>query len=228
MEKPANGTAGGQRKHRSAAFTPLQRARFSEAQDCSATPCNRTMKRRQRRASMRLAILSWPANPFRSRRARNAYTIIETAVYMSVLFVLLGAGYLAMDRCIDRSLALRRNADALTSALQAGEHWRTDVRAATGPIQNERGQSLVHIPSDRGEILYLFATNAVLRRSASNSWVRLLSNVKSSVMQRDAREQVTAWRWELELLTVKKDTSNTNRIQPLFTFIAVPNVTAVK
>jgi len=156
-----------------------------------------------------------------------AYMIIETMVYLSVLFTLLGVAYVAMYRCIDRSVALRRNADALTSAVQAGEHWRADVRAANAPIQNER-QEVIHIPTARGEILYRFETNAVLRRAPSNAWVRVLANVKSSAMQPDARQRLTAWRWELELLPVKKDTSNTNRIHPLFTFIAVPDANIVK
>ena len=156
-----------------------------------------------------------------------AYMIIETMVYLSVLFTLLGVAYVAMYRCIDRSVALRRNADALTSAVQAGEHWRADVRAANAPIQNER-QEVIHVPTALGEILYRFETNAVLRRAPSNAWVRVLANVKSSAMQPDARQRLTAWRWELELLPVKKDTSNTNRIHPLFTFIAVPDANIVK
>jgi hypothetical protein len=49
-----------------------------------------------------------------------------------------------------------------------------------------------------------------------------LSNVKSSKMQSELRENVTAWRWELELKTVKK----TARVRPLFTFEAVAGSTS--
>ena len=82
-------------------------------------------------------------------RPRQAgFTLIETVVYLSALFVLLGAGYMAMYRCIDRSVALRRNAEGLTSALRAGEHWRADVRSATGPIRSENESGLLFpVPS---------------------------------------------------------------------------------
>jgi hypothetical protein len=150
--------------------------------------------------------------------------MIEAVIYLSVLAVLLGAGYMAMYRCIDRSVALRRNADALTSALEAGERWRADVRAANGPIGDEKPSGLVKIPTSRGEISYQFEDNTVMRRMSSNSWVPLLSGVKTSQMQADQRQQISAWRWEFEMLPTRKDTVDTNRFHPLFTFIAVPNV----
>jgi hypothetical protein len=150
-----------------------------------------------------------------------AFTIIETVIYISVLFVLLGAAYMAMYRCFDRSVALRRNANALTSALEAGERWRADVRAATGPVQNDR--DLLRIPTGRGEIAYRFEDHSVLRRISSNNWVALLDGVKTSDMESDRRQQITAWRWDFELLPVRKDTADTNRFHPLFTFLAVPN-----
>ncbi len=158
---------------------------------------------------------------------QKGYMIIETGIYLTVLLVLLGVGYSAMYRCIDRSVALRRNADALTSALQAGEHWRADVRVANAPIKSE-SREILRIPTARGEIIYRFETNAVLRRAPSNSWVRVLADVKNSQMQPDPREHVTAWRWEIELLPVKKDTANTNRLHPLFTFVAVPTANIAK
>jgi hypothetical protein len=149
-------------------------------------------------------------------------------IYLSALFVLLGAGYMAMYRCIDRSVALRRNAEGLTSALRAGEHWRADVRSATGPIRSENESGLLHIPTSRGEILYRFETNSMMRRVSSNSWVQMMGGVKNSEMHADARAQVSAWRWEFELLPVRKDTVDTNRFHPLFTFIAVPPVNTTK
>jgi type II secretory pathway pseudopilin PulG len=156
------------------------------------------------------------------RTNRNgAFTIIETVVYISVLFVLLGAAYMAMYRCIDRSVALRRNANALTSALEAGERWRADVRAATGSVQTDK--DLLRIPTSRGEIAYRFEDHSVMRRISSNSWVELLPGIKTSDMQPDRRQQVTAWRWDFELLPTRKDTADTNRFHPLFTFLAVPN-----
>jgi hypothetical protein len=37
-------------------------------------------------------------------------------------------------------------------------------------------------------------------------------------MQRDARERIVSWRWELELQSTQK----VARVKPLFTFQAVP------
>jgi hypothetical protein len=156
------------------------------------------------------------------KRQEHGYLILETGVYIFVLLILMGVAYAAMYRCIDRSVALHKNADALISALRAGEHWRADVRAATGAIRTQEDSPQLLIPTGHGEILYRFETNAILRRAGSNSWYTLLPNVRSSQMQSDARQHTAAWRWELELLPVKKDGSNTNRIRPLFTFIAVP------
>jgi hypothetical protein len=150
-----------------------------------------------------------------------AFTLLEAVIYISVLFILLGAAYMAMYRCIDRSVALRRNGDALASAMEAGERWRADVRAATGPIQNDN--DLLRIPTQRGEVAYRFEDRSILRRISSNSWAEIVTGVKSSGMQTDHRQQVTAWRWDFELLPVRKDTADTNRFHPLFTFIAVPN-----
>lgn len=159
---------------------------------------------------------------------QSGYTIIEMGVYMAVLLVLLSAGYAAMYRCMDRSVALRRNADSLASALQAGERWRDDMRAANGPIQTGKEPASLRIPTARGEIVYHFETNVVFRLAPSSVPVQLLSGVKESRMQPDPRQRVTAWRWDVELQRVKKDTSNTNHFQPLFTFIAVPNVPVSK
>jgi type II secretory pathway pseudopilin PulG len=161
--------------------------------------------------------------PGRPALRAAAFTIIEAIVYISVLLVLLGAAYMAMYRCIDRSVALRRNAGALTSALEAGERWRADVRSARGPVQIDK--DLLRIPTSRGEIAYRFEDHSVLRRISSNSWVSLLDGVKTSDMQSDQRQEVTAWRWDFELLPVRKDTADTNRFHPLFTFLAVPNTT---
>jgi hypothetical protein len=153
--------------------------------------------------------------------------IIESLVYISVLFTLLGVGYAAVYRCLDRSVALRRNADDIAAALHVGERWRADVRDA-GPhvaSQTNNSSSSFRLATARGEIIYRFETNSILRRVGSNQWVRLLPNVKWSTMQSDSRKTVTACQWDFELLPCKKDTSNTNSIHPLFSFLAVPHGT---
>ncbi len=155
---------------------------------------------------------------------RAGYFLIETLVYIAVLLALLGAGYSAMYRCLDSSIALRRNADDIANALHAGERWRADLRAATSQprLESTDAGQLLHFDSARGAVAYRFATNAVFRQLGGGVWVRLLPNVKSSTMTADAREHVTAWRWELELQPRRSGSVNPSRVRPLFTFLAVP------
>jgi hypothetical protein len=162
--------------------------------------------------------------PRRASRGIRAYLLTEALVYIAVVFVLLGAGYAAMYRCIDSSLALRRNADDITSALHAGERWRADVRSATSRVRLEdttAGQFL-YLEGASREVAYCFSTNGISRRLGAGAWVRLLPNVKASTMQSDPREYITAWRWELELQPRTIGSVKPGRVRPLFTFIAVP------
>ena len=174
-----------------------------------------------------------------SRRARSArptngiciqaagqrgYLLIEALVYIGVVAALLGVAYAAAYRSIDRSIALRRNADDITSALHAGERWRADVRTASSRVRlvNTDAGQLLYLDGPSHAVVYSFATNAVSRRLGMGPWVRLLPNVKSSSMTTDQREHVTAWRWELELQTRATGSVRPGRIRPLFTFLAVP------
>ena len=166
----------------------------------------------------------------RTSRGNRAYLLIEALVYISVVFVLLGAGYAAMYRCIDSSIALRRNADDITSALHAGERWRADVRSANSRVRLEdtaAGQFL-YLEGANREVVYCFSTNGISRRLGAGTWVRLLPNVKSSTMQPDPREYVTAWRWELELQPRTTGSVKPGRVRPLFTFIAVSQRTTTE
>ncbi len=163
-----------------------------------------------------------PPNAARARR--HAYLLVEVLVYIAVVVALLGVAYAAMYRCIDSSIALRRNADDITNALHAGERWRADVRSATSPprLENTEAGQFLHLDGARGAVVYRFSTNAVCRRLGTGAWVRLLPNVKSSTMTADPRPHVTAWRWELELQPRGSGSVKPSRVRPLFTFIAVP------
>ena len=115
-------------------------------------------------------------------------------------------------------------------ALHAGERWRADVRSAGNQVRLEDtadGQ-LLHLEGATNEVVYRFSTNAISRRLGAGPWVRLLPNVKSSSMTADPREQVSAWRWELELATRTQGSVKPGRVRPLFTFIAVPERTSSK
>ncbi len=164
------------------------------------------------------------------RSGQRAYLLIEALVYIGVIVALLGVAYAAMYRCVDSSLALRRNADDIASALHAGERWRADVRAATSQVRAEATDAgqLLHLEGARGSVTYRFATNSVSRSVNGGPWLHVLSNVKTSAMTADKREYVTAWRWEIELQTRAYGSVKPARVRPLFTFLAVPERSAAK
>lgn len=156
-------------------------------------------------------------HPGSSAHSRElAYMLVEAMIYVGLLFVLLGIGYTAVYRCIDRSVALRRNAADLGSALQSGERWRADVRAARGNIRLDAPGQLLRLPGPRGEVQYRWGDGAISRRIGEGQWVTVLTNVVAAGMESSRRHGVTAWRWDLEL----RSHSKLSRIKPLFTFIA--------
>jgi len=174
-----------------------------------------------RSATARFALL-----PPRRRAGRRAFTLIEVLVYLGLAVLLLGFGYSAAYRCTDNSVALRRSTDDIVNALHAGERWRADVRAASGQMQVESGPGgqIFRIPCVRGEVVYRFVTNEVFRQVGGSPALRVLENVKVSAMQSDPRQNVVAWRWELEL----KPRAKISRVRPLFTFIAASSGSSAK
>jgi len=160
------------------------------------------------------------------RRLERGIMLIECLVYISLLFVVLGFGYMAFYRSQDFAIGLRRNADDIVRALDAGERWRQDIRSARGPIRIEAGggEEVLHIPQARGEVAYRLA-GGELRRCAGERapWLVVLPQVKSSHMQADVRTRITSWRWEIELSQTRKHA----RVRPRFTFEAVPPNPAV-
>jgi len=166
---------------------------------------------------------AWP-HPFRRRSGEYAYLLTEALVYIGLIFVLLGVAYAGVYRFIDNSVVLRRNAEDISRALHAGERWRADFRSAGPGIQIEttpEGQVL-HLATPRGEISYTAHDGAVFRRVSGSPWVPLLKAVRTSSMQPDARLNVTAWRWDLELQPQTKGAIKAGRVRPLFVFLAVP------
>lgn len=153
-------------------------------------------------------------------RREQAYLMVEVLVYIGMVFLLLGIGYMAMYRCINNSVALRRNADDISTALHVGERWRADVRASTVLPRIEVSNSAQTLQLNTGdrEIVYRYSNDALFRRAGEGPWVQVLTNIKSSNIETDARQSVTALRWELELATRGKP----HRTRPLFTFLSVP------
>jgi prepilin-type N-terminal cleavage/methylation domain-containing protein len=150
----------------------------------------------------------------------RGFTLLECLVYMALLVVVVGVATGLFFQSWDDSKSLRRNAEDIVRALHAGDQWRADMRAATGPVQltETDGAEQLRIPVVAGEIIYAFSNGELCRKSGPDSVNKVwLPNVKSSRMQSDSRGNVATWRWELELKTVKR----TARYRPLFTFETV-------
>jgi hypothetical protein len=164
--------------------------------------------------------MNLPRDISRARR-QAGILLFECVVYIFVFAVLLGIGPGVFYFCWDHSKALIYATDDIASALRAGERWRADVRGATGAISvapTAKGE-VVTIPEGTKEILYRFDSGEVRRQMALSGFSELLlPKVKSSQMKMDARGDVTAWRWELELTQRRKET----QLPLLFTFEAVP------
>jgi len=157
-------------------------------------------------------------------RSERGIFLIECLAYFAIVTVVLAMATAVFFHFWDDSKRLRRNAEDIARALHAGEQWRADVRSSTGPLHEIRQGNFdcLFIPVKTGSINYYFFTTqgAVSRQvGASGKAVTLLEHVKSSQMQREPRQQVTAWRWELELQSGQKKV----RMQPLFTFESVAN-----
>ncbi len=153
-----------------------------------------------------------------TRHPSRAFTLIECLVWVAILAMMFSfmmqlffAGRTGAD-------GLRRNADDITRTLHAGERWREDVRTATAPprVVKKDGQEWLTIPRGTNLTVYMHARDTVWRQEHTNQvWQATLHRVQSSRMDADARQHVTAWRWEVELQT--KDPKK--RVTPLFTFL---------
>lgn len=157
----------------------------------------------------------------RPPRSLAGILLMECLVYLGVFALITGLATLTMYRAWDAHRALSQRVDDLGRALRAGELWRADLRAAVGPISNEvsGAEQVLHVPRASGEVLYLCSAGRVERHDPANgSWSVLLPKVARSRMEPDTRQQVTAWRWDLELPAPRG-----KLVPPLaFTFQAVP------
>ena len=155
-------------------------------------------------------------------RRQQGIMLVDCLVYLAIWSVVVGLAFSAFFRSMSYSKNLARNSDDIARALKAGERWREDVRAATGPFKLVVGEpgvgQALHIPQKTGEVIYRFIDGAVLRQTGTNApWIPALSGVKSSRMEKDERQRVVSWRWEVELRNKQK----VARVRPRFTFQAV-------
>jgi hypothetical protein len=141
--------------------------------------------------------------PDSRQRGEGGILLIECVVYIAVFAIVVMVGMAAFYVIWDNSMALRRCSDDIGGALRAGEVWRADVRGATGKIQTAitPDGALLKIPCGRGEINYRFSGDTVWRKSTPAApWAPVLTRVKNSQMKIEARTQIKAWRWDVELL----------------------------
>jgi hypothetical protein len=154
----------------------------------------------------------------------EAFSLLECLVYVSVLLVIMGLLATIYYHADWNHRNLERNASDMVRTLQAGERWRDDVRQASGPIKLEpagQGPEL-SIPHTNGTVRYAFREGAVWRQAgAAGRWQAALTGVLSSRMEKEPRQLVAAWCWDVEL----KSRQQTPRVRPLFTFEAVPKQT---
>jgi len=187
--------------------------------------CNNTLRTTRTFFSRRELLWPWTATlhivKTRTHLHTHRYgaTLIECLVYIGVMTTILAVASIAFYRCFDHMRALRRNADDITRVLHIGELWRTDVRLAVRqPTLDEANQTL-HIQHKNGVVDYRFGENQILRRTAADApWTSILTNLNQSQMKQEAQHNIAAWRWEIELRPLRKPA----RVQPLFTFTAVP------
>ena len=164
----------------------------------------------------------WRGTALNSFSGQRGIMLVDCLVYLALWAVVVGFAFSAFFRCMSYSKNLAQNADDIARALKAGERWRHDVRAATGPfkwVAFEAGdEQALHIPQGTNEVIYLFSHGAVLRQGRTHApWIPALSGVKSSRMEQDQRQRLVSWRWEVEL----KNKQKVARVRPRFTFEAV-------
>ena len=152
-------------------------------------------------------------------RCAAGIMLVECLVYIAVFAILTGIGMGAFYLCWDHSKALIYATDDITAALRAGEHWRADVRGATGKISVETTASgeVVRMTEPDKEIIYRFESGELRREISTlkNSQL-ILQNVNTSQMQAQPRGGVVAWRWELVLNERRQET----QLPLIFTFEA--------
>jgi len=157
---------------------------------------------------------------FQKARRKSGIMLIECLVYIAVFAILTGIGTAAFYLCWNQSKAVVYATDDIGAALRNGERWRADVRGATGPISVEQTASgeKLQIPQRDKTIVYRFESGEVRRENPATQQSELLSlKVNSSQMNKDSRDGVTAWRWELNVAVRRPET----QLPLLFTFEAV-------
>ena len=152
----------------------------------------------------------------RQRSREQGILLVECMLYVALFLVVTTVAALAYYRVDVETRALDRNSDDIVRAMKAGEQWRAEIRSATAPPQLENGT--VKLTTKAGDVVYTTTNGVIWRKVGQSRALPWLERVKVSTMEIDTRQNVAAWRWELELQTKRAQAS----VRPLFTFTAVP------
>ncbi len=156
-----------------------------------------------------------------SRSNLRGIVLVECMVYIALVMVILGMGLNVYLKLLSFHRDLERNSHDITRTTKAGEIWRADIRSATAHLQIEgQADSLrLTIPIENDSIQYSFRDGTLWRQqSTEQSPQPLLTHIASCQFSKDSRTHTDAWVWDLKLKTKKK----TVRIEPQFSFLAVP------
>ena len=144
--------------------------------------------------------------------------LIECMVYLSVIAVILLLGMTALFHGLKQHYRISQGSTDITRALGAGERWRADLRAAGRPPawHDDKDGPQLRVASGTNTIRYAFRTNTVWRSTDGLHWQPVLAGVKTSRMTALDRPPVTAWQWDVELVSHAR-----SAVKPWFTFTTV-------
>ena len=91
-------------------------------------------------------------------------------------------------------------------------------------VEGGAGNQGMKIRTADMEIHYFLKDGTLWRDAGNQKPMALLRGIAASDFDRDAREFVTGWKWNLEL----KRKAGESRMRPLFTFTAAPEKGAAK
>jgi len=153
--------------------------------------------------------------------------LLDCLIYIVLLGLLLGISFSAFYETLRHSNELDRLSVTTVRALQAGEQWREDIRAAQGNprLLEVDGRTELQLTTQTGEIAYAFREGSIVRRSGRGPeapWLEVVDAIKVSRFSADPRQHVTAWRWEIEL-NRRREGQGVRRV---LTFLAVPGLGA--
>jgi hypothetical protein len=151
------------------------------------------------------------------RSREQGIMLVECLLYIALFLVVTTVAAVAYYHVEVETRALDRNSDDIVRAMKAGEQWRAEIRTAISPPLMENGT--LKLATKAGDVVYTTTNGVIWRQAGRTRSLPWLERVKSSTMEIDARQNITAWRWELELETKRAQAS----VRPLFTFMSAPS-----